>query len=283
MVLAFASITVSIKTYLRPDNALRLQINAWWRIFPLISLGLYWHSAGIFILTLLICSLAARELAQYFIGVRWHFWIMCLIIFVTVFALQHYAIPPFVFLLPGLLIAQLLLFCIRPVCNHLLLSLFFVLSYSLSFINEFSSLLFTSELIVAWSFYLFAITALNDVAQFVSGTRFGKQKIAVSISPNKTWQGLAGGVIISVLVSVVLGNYLRLTDISSLILLGIMLSIGGFFGDLLFSVAKRFLGIKDFSNLIPGHGGILDRADSLVATAPLLYFFLYLTHYGLLK
>jgi phosphatidate cytidylyltransferase len=62
-----------------------------------------------------------------------------------------------------------------------------------------------------------------------------------------------------------------------------LLSLGGFAGDMLFSAAKRFLSIKDFSQLIPGHGGILDRVDSLVITAPLLYFFLYLTHNGLFK
>jgi phosphatidate cytidylyltransferase len=60
-------------------------------------------------------------------------------------------------------------------------------------------------------------------------------------------------------------------------MLGLLLSIAGFLGDLLFSAAKRYLKIKDFSQLIPGHGGILDRVDSLVLTAPVLYFWLTLT------
>jgi phosphatidate cytidylyltransferase len=101
---------------------------------------------------------------------------------------------------------------------------------------------------------------------------WGKHKIAPLVSPNKTWQGLVGGVVVSVLTSVLLGRYLQLADGVFLGALGLLLSLVGFAGDLLFSSAKRWLGIKDFSQLIAGHGGILDRVDSLVLTAPLLYF-----------
>jgi len=123
----------------------------------------------------------------------------------------------------------------------------------------------------AWFFYLFVVTALNDIGQYISGTLFGKNAIAVRISPNKTWQGAAGGLTVSLLVSVTLGLFLHLAEIDQLIALAVLLSIGGLIGDLIFSAAKRYLHIKDFSQLIPGHGGILDRVDSLVLTAPLLY------------
>jgi len=82
---------------------------------------------------------------------------------------------------------------------------------------------------------------------------------------------LLGGVVVSMLVSTGLGSYLHLGAPFYLLLMGILLSVGGFAGDLIFSAAKRYLKIKDFSELIPGHGGILDRVDSLVLTAPLLY------------
>ena len=127
---------------------------------------------------------------------------------------------------------------------------------------------------LAWLFYLFIVTALNDIGQFVSGKLFGNRKIAPSISPNKTWQGLAGGVVVSQLVTLALTSYLQLGSLGTMAGVALLLSLGGFFGDLMFSAAKRYLGIKDFSQLIPGHGGILDRIDSLVVTAPLLYILL---------
>lgn len=281
--LAAASITASIKTRSLPSSSLRLQINAWWYLFPLISVALYWHALGVFFLTLLICALAVRELANYYSGQRWHFWLLCLFFSVGIFGLHYFETRWHAFLFPGLLLFLFALLYFRHSRNTLLLGLFFVTGYSLGFINELNRLPFSTDMVVAWMFYLFVITALNDVAQFISGTRFGKQKIAVSISPNKTWQGLVGGVIISVLISIALGSYLLLTNTLTLVLLGLLLSLGGFAGDMLFSAAKRFLAIKDFSQLIPGHGGILDRVDSLVATAPLLYFFLYFTHNGLLE
>lgn len=125
-----------------------------------------------------------------------------------------------------------------------------------------------------WLFYLYVLTALNDVAQFVSGSVFGRHRIAPGISPNKTWQGLAGGVAMTLLLSLSLGAYLNLASPLRLAVYAVLLSLGGFCGDLLFSWIKRKLGVKDFSTLIPGHGGILDRVDSLVVTAPLLYLLL---------
>eukprot|EP01034_Spumella_vulgaris_P028387 gene28386-35232_t len=123
---------------------------------------------------------------------------------------------------------------------------------------------------LAWLFYLYVLTSLNDVGQFISGTLFGRHRIAPGISPNKTWQGLLGGVAASLLLSLALGSYLHLAGGGRLAAFAVLLSLGGFCGDLMFSAAKRVLGVKDFSQLIPGHGGILDRVDSLVVTAPLL-------------
>ena len=73
-------------------------------------------------------------------------------------------------------------------------------------------------------------------------------------------------------VSALLGWYLQLAAVLQLLALGVLLSLAGFVGDMALSAAKRSLGIKDFSQLIPGHGGILDRVDSLVLTAPALYW-----------
>lgn len=122
----------------------------------------------------------------------------------------------------------------------------------------------------SWFLYLCVLTALNDIAQFLSGKRFGRHALARRISPNKTWQGAAGGVLASAAVSVAMGHTLGLAGTGWLLAMGIVLSLAGLAGDLLFSAGKRHLGIKDYSRLIPGHGGILDRVDSLVLTAPTL-------------
>lgn len=126
----------------------------------------------------------------------------------------------------------------------------------------------------SWLLYLFALTAINDICQFVAGKRFGRHKIAPRSSPNKTWEGLLGGIVGSTVFSLILGLHLELGSALPLACLGFALAIIGFMGDLVFSNTKRQLGIKDFSQMIPGHGGILDRVDSLVLTAPALYLWL---------
>jgi phosphatidate cytidylyltransferase len=222
--LATASLSVRFATRKAAPGMLSAQINAWWRIFPIVSLALLAYPFGIPILAGVICLLTLAELRPYWQDAR-----------------------PLI----------LLLACTTTVAMLVLAA--------------FTMLPFGPRINLAWLFYLFILTALNDIAQFVSGKLFGYHRIAPVISPNKTWQGLAGGIVISQLVSLALGSYLGLASPLTLSLYGLLLSIAGFAGDLLFSAAKRRLGIKDFSALIPGHGGILDRVDSLVLTAPLLY------------
>ncbi|MFV0431830.1 MAG: phosphatidate cytidylyltransferase [Alphaproteobacteria bacterium] len=119
-------------------------------------------------------------------------------------------------------------------------------------------------------FILFT-TQFNDVAQYVWGKKLGKHKIIPKVSPNKTWQGFLGGMLTTTILSVILG--LWLTPISAVfaIIIGILISTTGFLGDVTISAIKRDLAIKDTGSLLPGHGGILDRIDSLTFTAPLFF------------
>jgi len=269
LLLAFAS--VGVGRHSSPESQLRKQVNAWWFLFPVVSLSLFLYPVGPLLMVLLIVVLAVRELSLHYSGPRWRFFLPCLILLLLQASLQHAGNFDSSLILPALLFLQALQFFIWRQRNHLLLMLFLLLCYGLGFMLELLALPFSNEVRMAWFFYLCVVTALNDIAQFVSGKIFGKQTIAPTISPNKTVQGLLGGVLISMLVSTVLGMYLDLASPTYLMLMGILLSIGGFVGDLIFSAAKRYLKIKDFSELIPGHGGILDRVDSLVLTAPLLY------------
>lgn len=114
--------------------------------------------------------------------------------------------------------------------------------------------------------YLFSITILNDTFALVTGKLIGKTKLLEDISPNKTIEGTLGGLFMGTLLPVYL--YVTVIDPNINILLitviTIFLSILGQLGDLVFSAIKRYYGIKDFSNIMPGHGGVLDRLDSII-------------------
>lgn len=123
--------------------------------------------------------------------------------------------------------------------------------------------------------FLVFLTQFNDVAQYVWGKLFGKHKIVPKVSPNKTWQGFLGGVFTTTVFAVLLSGLLTPLSIPMAIVAGLIISIAGFIGDVTISALKRDIGVKDSGSLLPGHGGILDRVDSLTYTAPLFFHFIY--------
>ncbi|MFN3667808.1 MAG: phosphatidate cytidylyltransferase [Brevundimonas sp.] len=130
-------------------------------------------------------------------------------------------------------------------------------------------------------FLLLLATEANDVLQYVCGKLFGRRKIIPAISPNKTWEGFIGGwILTAALIGVLTPVFTPMTGYPVLILAA-LLPLAGFAGDVTMSAVKRDLGVKDTSRLIPGHGGLLDRIDSLTFTAP-LYFHL-MAYYALDK
>jgi phosphatidate cytidylyltransferase len=277
-VLAVASIGVAIGTRSLVSSRLRLQVNAWWIIFPIVSLSLVLYPLGPLLLVCMIGIIALHELSSATMPQNGHFYIECLTILCLTVIFVLVAPKVVDLALPLIIAAQFFFYIQQKNPRHLPLFLFFILCYGLSFIIRLAHLSDASEANIAWLFFLFVVTALNDIGQFLAGTVFGRHKIAPRISPNKTWEGLAGGIFVSIAVAGILGTYLQLEVVGPLALYAILLSIGGFAGDLMFSAAKRRFNIKDFSSMIPGHGGILDRVDSLVLTAPLLYFALTLSH-----
>ncbi|HTQ80266.1 MAG TPA: phosphatidate cytidylyltransferase [Thermoanaerobaculia bacterium] len=135
--------------------------------------------------------------------------------------------------------------------------------------------------------YLVFLTQFNDVAQYIWGRTLGgsggggRHKVIPRVSPGKTVEGLVGGVLTTVVLAWLLAP--RLTPLSApeSIAAGLLLGLGGFVGDVVISALKRDLKIKDSGTLLPGHGGILDRIDSLSYTAPLFFHFVWYFH-GLL-
>ena len=121
--------------------------------------------------------------------------------------------------------------------------------------------------------FLIMITAFNDIFQFTWGKLLGKRKILPRISPNKTWVGFIGGVFTSGVLGGAL-SFLTPLDYINCFYIGLSLSIIGFIGDSIISAVKRDLKIKDTDDLIPGHGGAMDRLDSIVLTTPTFYHLL---------
>ena len=125
--------------------------------------------------------------------------------------------------------------------------------------------------------FLLVVVQINDVAQYVSGKLFGRRPIAPHVSPKKTVEGFAGGVVTSMAVAALLSPWLTPFGPLEAAAVGAGLAFLGFVGDVTVSAVKRDLGIKDAGAILPGHGGILDRLDSLVFAAPI--FLHYVRYY----
>jgi len=119
--------------------------------------------------------------------------------------------------------------------------------------------------------YILFATEINDVAAFTCGKLFGKRQFRSNISPKKTWGGAIGALAVSMALPWLLRFSFPHFGTTQLILTGLIVGIGGQLGDLSISVIKRDIGIKDMGAGIPGHGGILDRIDSLIYVSPLFF------------
>ena len=135
---------------------------------------------------------------------------------------------------------------------------------------EFGGFVFLLPFLSAW---------VSDSAAYFTGKAFGKTKLIPDVSPNKTVEGAAGGVTVNAIFMVIYGLIVRFAfevgvNFVGLILLGVMLSVVSMIGDLIASLIKRHYKIKDYSHIFPGHGGVLDRFDSVLATAPMTFIVL---------
>ncbi len=126
--------------------------------------------------------------------------------------------------------------------------------------------------------YLIAITKFSDMGAYLTGSVFGKHMMVPHISPKKSWEGFAGALFFSLLASwgmfMLMPNYLSALNWTHATILGLLLGFAAVIGDLAESIVKRSTGVKDSGNFLPGIGGALDLIDSLLFTAPLLFFYL---------
>ncbi len=127
----------------------------------------------------------------------------------------------------------------------------------------------------AYLWLAFIGTWASDTFAFFVGSKFGKHKLAPSVSPGKTWEGVAGGAVGSCIALMALSFLWRLPPLHCAVL-GLIIGLVAPLGDLVESAMKRFAGVKDSGRLLPGHGGVLDRFDSILFTVPAVYYYIYI-------
>ncbi|MFM7565977.1 MAG: phosphatidate cytidylyltransferase [Flavobacteriales bacterium] len=118
---------------------------------------------------------------------------------------------------------------------------------------------------------MFALIWTNDTFAYLSGMVFGKRPLFERISPKKTWEGTIGGVVATAGVAWILGHWQQADRSDFWLISGILISVSSIIGDLLESLFKRSAGVKDSGNILPGHGGVLDRFDAVLLSAPFFY------------
>ena len=196
---------------------------------------------------------------------------------------QYISSPLFHLLLLGIL---LFLFCLfifelfrkqeHPFQNigTTLLGVFYVaVPFSLLNIIAFDQEgIFAKNILVA----VFILIWTNDTFAYLSGIVFGKHKLFERISPGKTWEGSIGGIILNIVAAVVTAYYFKELELFEWVGLSILISITATLGDLAESLLKRSIGVKDSGNIMPGHGGILDRFDAMLLSIPFVTVYLLL-------
>ena len=234
----------------------------------------------------LLASIATYEYFKAFknIGynpISWLGYVGCLSIFLTGGIIpEEYKLMLIKFIIPvGLISAftYIIIGNVRRTIVDVAITVFSLLYIPIMF--SFIKLILNMEYGRFYILYVFCGAFVSDTFAFLVGSKFGKTKLAPDISPNKTVEGSIGGilgVILSFVIITIIGN-IKLGingNVFYWILVGIAASVAGQFGDLTASAIKRYCKIKDFGNIMPGHGGVLDRFDSLMFVAPIVYLFI---------
>ena len=132
------------------------------------------------------------------------------------------------------------------------------------------NIIFSPGIIIGFFLLIWA----NDTGAYLTGMTIGQHKLWERISPKKTWEGFIGGIIIAVLVAWFLSGWLGVVDRNHWLMIALIISVTGTYGDLVESMLKRSTGVKDSGTIMPGHGGFLDRFDSAILSFPLVYLFI---------
>jgi phosphatidate cytidylyltransferase len=140
----------------------------------------------------------------------------------------------------------------------------------LSSILPHAEIIFSPGIIIGF----FALVWANDTGAYLSGVTIGRHKLMERISPKKTWEGFFGGVVLAIVAAWLLSGLLGVVGRTQWVIIAIIVSFAGTYGDLAESMLKRSVGVKDSGSIMPGHGGFLDRFDSTIFSFPLVYLFI---------
>lgn len=262
-----------------------MRIRSWWVMFTIFTFALIIHSTISLIFMAVLCFLALKEYFSLIPFNRAHrlvlFWaymtipVQFSLIYLGWYGMFIVFIPVYMFLLipiQAIIVGETKNFLrsIATVQWGVMLMVF-----GLSHLAFLLVLPGREESVAGAGLVLFLVvlTQANDVAQFIWGKMLGKKKILPKVSPNKTWAGFIGGVLTTTVLAVILAPLITPFSLLASIIAGLYIGLTGFIGDVNISALKRDLNIKDTSAIIPGHGGILDRVDSLTYTAPLFFHF----------
>ena len=243
-------------------------------IFILIKGGLYLKIA-----TLAISFIGLYEFYKAFSkkydSVKWLGYLATLALFLGIFAgfsKDYYTLITSIFMFTLL---SIMVFTKLSVESAMVtfLGVFYV-SFSLSHL-----ILISDQGLNFFIWYPFIIAFSTDTFAYFTGKLMGKTKLIPSVSPNKTVEGSLGGIIMCLIFSFAYAHYFKPEFQFYAIFLGLIGSVLSQVGDLIASKIKRIFDIKDFGKIMPGHGGVLDRFDSLIITLPLVYYFMVLFYY----
>ncbi|MGH7457139.1 MAG: phosphatidate cytidylyltransferase, partial [bacterium] len=126
--------------------------------------------------------------------------------------------------------------------------------------------------------FLVFVVEISDVLQYIWGKTLGRHKIIPAVSPNKTWEGFLGGIASAIVLSLLV-RFLTPFSWRETAVVSLLITVAGFFGGAVMSAVKRDFGVKDFGSIIPGHGGMLDRVDSLCYAAPIFFHYVRYFYY----
>ncbi|MDX9930357.1 MAG: phosphatidate cytidylyltransferase [Bacteroidales bacterium] len=138
-----------------------------------------------------------------------------------------------------------------------------------SLINQ-SLITFSPGIVIGF----FILLWTNDTAAYLVGITLGKHRLFERISPKKSWEGFIGGIVVTAAMAYLISGWLGVVEKSGWVIIGVIISVTGTYGDLIESMLKRSIGVKDSGSIMPGHGGFLDRFDSVVISFPMVYLFI---------